>query len=574
MGSSPLRATRSRSLRTRATHGAEASRSAGMPISDGELARAALTPEALLALQRVAGNLAVTDGLAWSGPVVQRNNSYEHQLLGDTKPADVVNARQLEPDGSAVWQHLVEEEYSRTTFFKKGADQDPRSVFPDVHWLQLGTSKLWLSAGELAALGDYLPDPTMIDTLDAKRMAPVLQFMRQGIARALYDRLTGGTEGMKPDEAAAADRRRERETKMQGAAEYKGHLPLPEEAAGIEALDEATASLGPNRSKGLMGRNACHFAPFSWERWSLYHNEARSLAKAAYDERTKTLAMRKKQAGLSDTERQAWVNQGYSNHFLQDSFAAGHLINKTQVMQWFVEYNNEHQRFRERPHFGMPSGDVMKGMTTAQQPDIADRRAYTKTRLHTTATQDRSDRSTNVDPQTTLERGDQEGRFAGSGVRSKDPEGTKEFRQYEEFLNNAYLNLSANDIHDWFNARGLQVGNQAGDRFILGGDGTLLLEDESAIGITLKANAMADQAIQDILSGGETTAQVEDIFKLFPSTVTVEGKTYGLEAWNDEIVKAVCWQEIFPKMASKWQYAIVREHEPNLTPGGMLTPKG
>ena len=30
--------------------------------------------------------------------------------------------------------------------------------------------------------------------------------------------------------------------------------------------------------------------------------------------------------------------QGYADHFVQDSFAPGHLANKTLVMQWFVEW--------------------------------------------------------------------------------------------------------------------------------------------------------------------------------------------------------------------------------------------
>ena len=49
------------------------------------------------------------------------------------------------------------------------------------------------------------------------------------------------------------------------------------------------------------------------------------------------MQMREK-ASTKELERKAWLNNGYASHLLQDSFAAGHLINKTLVMQWFAEY--------------------------------------------------------------------------------------------------------------------------------------------------------------------------------------------------------------------------------------------
>ena len=33
----------------------------------------------------------------------------------------------------------------------------------------------------------------------------------------------------------------------------------------------------------------------------------------------------------------ARIYTGYADHFLQDSYAAGHLVNKTLVMQWYIE---------------------------------------------------------------------------------------------------------------------------------------------------------------------------------------------------------------------------------------------
>ena len=147
-----------------------------------------------------------------------------------------------------------------------------------------------------------------------------------------------------------------------------------------------------------------------------------------------------------------------------------------------------------------------------------------KPRLHTTASEDRADGRVATDPQTALERSDQEGRLAGSGVRSKDPEGEKEFHQYEQFLNSAYLNLAAGEIHDYFNREGLTVTNEAGQQFIVGGDGHMLsIQSEAATLVAIQANTLADQAISEILATGTSSVSVEDIFKLFPSKVVIEG---------------------------------------------------
>ena len=583
-------------------HAATAHRSDSMPLSGRPApSRQTIAPAEptavgrVLALQRSAGNAATAGWLqrADSGPslVVQRHNSYEHQLLGDTSPADIAKAKQIDPDATQGWRHLVEDELDRVVFFKTDAKLDPRPTFSQIRWIQLGKSQLWVSSGELSAFGDYLPDPETIDGMAAEDLTPILQRMRQEIARALYDRLYGGTEGMKTADAEAEVLERNRQTTFTGAARNTGATgKMPAELVGedvqaIEALDAAGADLGPNRQKGLLSRNACHFAPFSWERWSLYHNEARTIAGQAFARgKTSSLSMRRNPQNMSKLERKAWVTNGYSNHFLQDSFAAGHLINKTLVMQWFVEYINDHKS--ERPHFGLPDANVMKGMTTAAQPDIADRRAYTP-RLNETASHDRTRGGVVTDPQTTLERADQKGRVAGSGVRSSDPDATEEYGQYEDFLNSSYLSLAANDIHDFFNHGGVRVQNKAGNDFVVGGDGTLLLEDESAIAITLKADNMADQAIHELLTTGTTSVKVEDIFDLFPSKVWVkvdildkDGKIvdvttdfYPLEKWNDDVVKQTCQKEIFPVMAGKWAYKVARAAGPRLIDaGGNLTP--
>ena len=38
-----------------------------------------------------------------------------------------------------------------------------------------------------------------------------------------------------------------------------------------------------NHYRGLLARNACHFAPFAWQRWRQAHTAARDLARQAWE---------------------------------------------------------------------------------------------------------------------------------------------------------------------------------------------------------------------------------------------------------------------------------------------------
>ncbi len=135
-------------------------------------------------------------------------------------------------------------------------------------------------------------------------------------------------------------------------------------------------------SAGL-ARNACHFAPESWHAWAKYHGKARVLARQAYGERVRMedaatrlrlinapLAQRNQipnPRGLAvpandpfdlhkasyqreyDRSKQRYerisndaiIENGFGDHYLQDSFAAGHLINKTEIMRWMVKWLDE-----------------------------------------------------------------------------------------------------------------------------------------------------------------------------------------------------------------------------------------
>jgi Domain of unknown function (DUF4157) len=100
---------------------------------------------------------------------------------------------------------------------------------------------------------------------------------------------------------------------------------------------------GTGTAWGVTARNACHFAPESWRSWESNHNRALDLADDAV---TARLAA---QVAETDEERQQLLTEsdnlanearlynGFGDHYLQDSFASGHLVNKTLVMQWYTE---------------------------------------------------------------------------------------------------------------------------------------------------------------------------------------------------------------------------------------------
>ena len=104
----------------------------------------------------------------------------------------------------------------------------------------------------------------------------------------------------------------------------------------------------------MLARNSGHFAPFSWYRWHAFHLAARELiARSATETGAEREALR--------LRARTWA--GYADHFLQDSFAAGHLINKTLVIQWYIEW-------LAASGVSYPGRDVLDTLTAARQPPL------------------------------------------------------------------------------------------------------------------------------------------------------------------------------------------------------------
>lgn len=510
----------------------------------------------LLDLQRTAGNQAVTHALAGQRLVVQRHSSWEHALLGDTPPGQLGQAAVTR--GARV--HVVWEEWQRMRFFRDDAGGDPRSRFPDVRWVQLRASGLWVSYGELNALADYLP-PSAADTQTREQLIPVLQRMRQGI----YDQ--------------CAELVGLHSTSFTGAA----WSMVPGAAGEVRALDAATAGSGTNRYLGLVARNACHFAPFSWERWTLYHNEARDAAAAHHAAAGQVAPVRNMDTTVGENQRQAVLKSGYADHFLQDSFAAGHLINKTLVMQWFVDYLNG-LSWAEAPWFGLPDAEVMASMGAAQQPGISGRDRYGRTPTSTsTSAADRASGMTATDPQTAEERLDRAGRMAGSGVVATPGHSAEQnYQAYLRLLNSSFLQAATGMVHDHFNAGGLVVRNRNGDQYRVGGDDTLLRQsDQAGAELAGRAAELSRTAIQEILATGTTAITVDQIFALTPQTVVWTGESgklppreLGLAQFQDDVIHALCVEHIFPDLVASTKGEVIRAVSSEMVAGGVSQDVG
>ncbi|HEX6678045.1 MAG TPA: hypothetical protein VF486_23890 [Actinomycetes bacterium] len=549
-------------------------------VGDPPGGQAQLGEALILGLQRSAGNSAVAHALRRGGarPVagsgstqgaplsVQRHSSFEHTLLGNTPPKQLGDAAVTAKDRA----HLLQELWVQTAFFARDAGLDPRSRFPNVRWIQLRASGLWVSYGELNSLADYLPEN--VDGLARNVVEPVLQRMRRGTSAQLGRREFKGQASGGFWETPAA------------------YLDVFEVVATEKGLDRATASLGAQRYFGLVSRNACHFAPYSWHRWARFHEEATGHALAFYHgNQNKQVPIKDIDTSVDEHLRQAWLSNGYGDHYLQDSFAAGHLINKTLVMQWFVDYvNGLSSKWWDllgrmwwgddtKPWYGMPDDQVMATMGTRQQPHMAGQNLYERPTSAGTTSMDRDRGEAVTDPQTALERGSHEQRVAGSGVNATTSYTREQnYQAYLRFLNSSFLQLAAGMTHDYLNERGLVVGNDRGDTLHVGGDSTLLTKS-GRLGATVAAEAaqMSQRAIDELSRTGTTEITVERISALFPTKVWASAGSDGttrplpLEEWQDEVLHQLCLRKIFPDVVDSWNSKAARAGQSELVEGGV-----
>ena len=314
-----------------------------------------------------------------STPKIQRHSSFEHRMLGDVDPNDleILGAQDnLNESGVAVGAnsgiyatggtysgkqikkenvlHVLNQEIARLEYMRDhGQDgfETKEEMADRIHdefdgkWqVKLVTipndsvinpfyPPLVVTYGELNTLADIYGSIKEMKETDPKNRWKIVQGIRQQSLFMFYD-MVNKVEGNKKDKFSGKTGKRKG---FEGAIGSTGRKGERGALGQKELADKKFSSDDSEKYKATLARNACHFAPESWHSWAEYHQKARDLAKEA---REKALS---KKGSWDDEDVQkkineAFLNNGFGDHFLQDSFASGHLINKTQIMMWLVDW--------------------------------------------------------------------------------------------------------------------------------------------------------------------------------------------------------------------------------------------
>jgi Domain of unknown function (DUF4157) len=447
--------------------------------------------------------------------VVQRYTTWEHCLLGDVDSA-LLSPEQLEAQ-CALLERLGRD--------PRNVDEERlRAEYPGVETLRLPGSGLVVTLGELNVLPDYLAHPAEIETAPEAFLLPLIQSIRSLNITEL--RRSAGRPGPRP--------------RLRGSLKYPRLRGLAEigEVIEVDALGRRCGFAPWKLYSSAVGRNAGHFAPFSWHRWRSFHLMARELIArslaAAGDDREKL-------------RTRARIYAGYADHFLQDSYAAGHLVNKTLVMQWYIEWLAGSR---------VPCLDrhVLARMTTSRQPFLHGPDHYDRVAAGSGAPDGASSRPP-WDPQSVVEAPTLEARIAASGViGSCDQERRDAYAAYLAMLGSSVAQLAASLLHGYFNKRSLVVGaGPDGPPFRIPGDRTLLAGGDGALH-AFRATAASWRAISELLAYGETGITCREIFEGFPDHVEQEGTLVTLRQWHDSSLRELCFGELF----SLWRTAAMR----------------
>ncbi|HTZ44043.1 MAG TPA: DUF4157 domain-containing protein [Jatrophihabitans sp.] len=487
----------------------------GVPGDDFERAADEIATRIVTGVPLDAADRGIPVTAGRTGLLVQCHDSFEHRALGDLQTDAITTITGNADPGRRT------ETLQRQLQLLWLWHQDPLSVTeqqvaelcPWIRTLRLQASGLLVTYGELNALPDYIATAGTADTVGADILLPILQFIRQE-GYLQFNKLLGRTvtDG------------------FQGAVFTPSqYLPgLLNTLLGSQALDQLTIHLGyqgTDHYSGLLARNACHFAPFAWYRWQSSYLVARDLATRAFQAGDPNLK--------AQLTHQAWVQSGYAEHFLQDSFAAGHLVNKTLVMQWFIEWA------AGQSVVPVADWDIVRRMTTQLQPGLAGRQLYGLTYPGPS-----NDPQTSEDLPTYLQRLTSTGiQVGGSGDL-----GTA-YQDYLTLLSNLITQSASAAIHDHYNANSLWVASVAHpEPYEVWGDDTLLSGANGTEGAaqTSLTTQLSQASIAGLLSTGSTEITTEQIRRNFPTQVKA-GSLLSLEEWNDT-QQAFCGQQIFPQL--------------------------
>jgi hypothetical protein len=457
--------------------------------------------------------------------------AWEHSLVGDLDPALVQAA--AGGDGRPVdgYRGLLGE-LGRAP---RRVDQARlRGSHCGLDLIRLPGSGLVVTVGELNVLPDYLGRPEEIEAAPLRFIGPLIQSVRSW---------SGAELGRTAGHGARLPRL------LPGAMRYPLLGPLAE-TAEISAVTMLGKRLGFEPASwyaSVLARNASHFAPFSWYRWHSFHLMARALIARSAD------AGGQKREAL---RRRARIYAGYADHFLQDSFAAGHLINKTLVIQWYIEW-------LAASGVSYPHQDVLGALTVARQPLLHGPAHYDRAAARLGVTAGQGDGRAGAvpgppwDPQDVADAPTLDERIAASGVTGDtSAERRAAYAAYLAMLGSGTVQLAVKVAHEYLNKRSLVVAaGPDGPRFRIYGDHTLLASPEGALR-TARAAAASRQAITELLRDGETSVDSWDIFGSFPDHVEQDGLLVSLPQWHREGLRGLCL-ELFGRRSTRALRAVM-----------------
>jgi hypothetical protein len=239
-----------------------------------------------------------------------------------------------------------------------------------------GRTPLVVTYGELNTLADYYGNIETMNAADPAIRWRIVQSVRKETflrLKEIYDKVVDSlTSTEKRQREVQESRTMMQDNKLYNQKRDK-YAPVSNQFMFADSIQQdyisseigqvnllkksgtGTDKADTNNYSATLGRNACHFVPESWHAWSSYHQKARLLAKRAWDLRQEATQQvqgldqeslnRQNQALLKkadDLANEAMLNNGFGDHYLQDSYAGGHMINKTLIMKWFVEWLDNH----------------------------------------------------------------------------------------------------------------------------------------------------------------------------------------------------------------------------------------
>jgi Domain of unknown function (DUF4157) len=461
-------------------------------------------------------------------PVLQRYMAWEHSMLGDLDPARVQAAADGDAGPVADYRDLLAE-LGRAP--RRADEERLRTAHPGLDPVRLRGSGLVVTLGELNVLPDYLGRPEDIESAPRSFVGPLIQSVRSwSIAELARPAGVRGALG-RPLPAALP-------RLLPGSLRYPLFGPLAEtaEIAAVAALGRRHGFGPDKRYSAVLARNSGHFAPFSWYRWHSFHLAARALiAQSATETGAEREALR--------LRARTWA--GYADHFLQDSFAAGHLINKTLVIQWYIEW-------LAASGVSYPGRDVLDTLTVARQPLLHGPGHYDRVAARTGGPGSAiAEPGPTRDAQDVADAGTLEDRIAASGVvGDSDAERRAAYAAYLAMLGSGTVQLAVKVAHEYLNAHSLIVSaGPDGPRFRLNGDHTLLAGSAGALRAA-EAAAASRRAIAELLQDGETALDSWDIFDRFPDHVEQGGRLVPLPQWHHEGLRDLCL-ELFERRSTR-----------------------